>query len=236
MPRHRGVQQLDDIPAEIDGSYPTCALRAEVDEDNWCWDIIIYFKGRSLSDLSTAERRKTQTKAHKYVLKRGKLYHINPLNELKPCISQTEVLFVMIEFHDSTFGGHWGAEVTLLGLRQIFYWPTIIRDVMSHVRACDHCQQFRRDYQTNELRPTWVVESFDLLYINWITKLPTTTIGKITIIVCTDALTKWTDAKAYPSATLLVNSQFLSEHFVFQLGIPMTMATGLILQGIFRNF
>ena len=87
-------------------------------------------------------------------MKSGELYHINPFGELKPCISQKEVPSVMEEFHDSAFGGHWGADVTLLGLRRAFYWPTMMRDVMDHVRTCDHCQRFRRDYRTNELRPT----------------------------------------------------------------------------------
>ena len=86
---------------------------------------------------------------------------------------------------------------------------------MDHVRACDHCQQFRIDYRTNKLRPMWVVEPFNLLYVDWITKLSTTTTGKTAIIVGIDALTKWTDAKAYPSATSLASAQFLSEHFVF---------------------
>ena len=189
---HQGdALQLDDTSTEIDDSYPTYALRAEVDEDNWYQDIIIYLKGGSLSHLSAAERHKTRTRACKYVLKSRELHHINPFGELKPCISQKEVPSVMEEFHDSAFSGRWGADVTLLGLWRAFYWPTMMRDVMDHVRTCDHCQRFRRDYRTNELWPTWVVEPVDLLYVDWITKLPTTTTGKTAIIVCT----------AYPSAT-----------------------------------
>ena len=140
LPRQGDVLHPDDISTKIDDPYPAYALRAEVDEDNWCRDIIIYLKGGSLSHLSIAERHKTRTKACKYVLKSGELYHINPFGELKPCISQKEVPSVMKEFHNSAFGGHWGPDVTLLGLQRAFYWPTMMRDVMDHVRACDHCQ------------------------------------------------------------------------------------------------
>ena len=237
LPHQADALQPDDISTEIDDSYLAYALRAEIDEDNWYWDIITYLKGGSFSHVSAAERRKTQTKACKYVLKSGELYHINLLGELKPCIGQKEIPSVMKEFHDSAFGRYWGVDVTLLGLRQAFYWPAMMRDVMNHVRACDYCQRFWRDCRTNELRPTWVVESFDLLYVDWITKLPTTAIGKTAIIVCTNALTRWTDGKAYPSATLLANAQFLSEHFVFRFGTPMTVATnnGSHSEGHFRD-
>ena len=83
-----------------------------------------------------------------------------------------------------------------------------------------------------------MVEPFDLLYVNWITKLPTTTTGKTAIIVCIDALTKWTNAKAYPSATSLASAQFLSEHFVFRFSMLMTVATdnGSHFAGHFRDF
>ena len=104
LPRQGDALQLDDTSTEIDDSYPAYALRAEVDEDNWYRDIVVYLKGGSLSHLSAAERRKTRTKACKYVLKSGELYHINPFGELKPCISQKEVPSVMKEFHDSAFG------------------------------------------------------------------------------------------------------------------------------------
>ena len=79
LPRQGDASQLDDVPIEIDGSYPTYTLRAEVDKNNWYRDIIIYLKGEFLSDLSATEKHKTKTKACKYVLKSGELYHINPL-------------------------------------------------------------------------------------------------------------------------------------------------------------
>ena len=43
------VLRLDDISMEIDDSYPTYAVRTEVDEDNWYWDIILFLKGGYLS-------------------------------------------------------------------------------------------------------------------------------------------------------------------------------------------
>ena len=83
-----------------------------------------------------------------------------------------------------------------------------------------------------------MAEPFELLYVDWITKVPTIAIGETTIIVCTDALTKWRDAKAYLLATLLASAQFLSEHFVFRFGTPTTVATsnGSHFEGHFWDF
>ena len=62
LPPRADAPQPDDVSTEINNSYPAYALRAEVDEDNWYQDIIIYLKGGSLSHPSTVERRKTRTK------------------------------------------------------------------------------------------------------------------------------------------------------------------------------
>ena len=76
LPRQGDAPQLDDTSIEIDDSYPAYALRAEVDEDNWYRDIVVYLKGGSLSHLSAAERRKTRTKACKICpQKRGIVPH-----------------------------------------------------------------------------------------------------------------------------------------------------------------
>ena len=58
LTREGGSSPPEDILKGIDDSYPSYALRAEVDEDDWYRDIIIYLKGESLSHLSTAGRRR----------------------------------------------------------------------------------------------------------------------------------------------------------------------------------
>ena len=55
LPRQGHTLQPDDISTEIDDSYAAYAMRAEVDEDHWYRDIIIYLKGGSLSHLSIVD-------------------------------------------------------------------------------------------------------------------------------------------------------------------------------------
>lgn len=65
--------------------------------------------------------------------------------------------------------------------------------------------------KSNELQPTWVVDPFDLLYLDWIIDLPMTTSGNQCIITCTDALTKWTESQGIALATALESSKSLAE-------------------------
>ena len=207
----------------IDDTCPEYALRAVVNEDPWYRDVVTYLLGESLRHLPESQRRRVRTMARKFVLKGEDLFHLDLLGELKSCVSESEVPTVLSQYHEQA--GHWGFDVTLANLKQSFYWPTMREDVKKHVRNCRNCQLYRKDYRTNELRPTWVVDPFDVLYVDWITKLPKTTTGNECIIVCTDALTKWTEAKAYPTADSHNGATFLTEQIVCRYGTPIIVST-----------
>ena len=66
-----------------------------------------------------------------------------------------------------------------------------------------------------------MVEPFDLLYLDWIIDLPVTSSGKSCIITCTDALTKWTEARATNRATVLESTKFLAEQVIYRFGVPV---------------
>ena len=142
------------------------------------------------------ERRRLRTMAKKYTLRNDKLYYRDTDGDLKLCLARSEVPAVLTEFHESSFGGHWGRDVTISNLCRHFYWPTMRKDVTEHLRRCEAYQQWSKWPKSNELWPTWVVEPFDLLYLDWIIDLPMTSSRKSCIITCTDALTKWTETRA----------------------------------------
>ena len=70
-----------------------------------------------------------------------------------------------------------------------------------------------------------MVHPFAILNVDWITKLPKSSSGNKCIIVCVDALTKWTEAKAYPSTTMLARANFLSQQIVFRFSAPEAVAS-----------
>ena len=215
-----------------------CAFRAEVEEDPHYRNIIRYLQTGEVHLLKANERRRVRVMARKYTLQNDELYYRDTDGELKLCLAQSEVPAVLTEFHDSAFGGHWGQDITILNLHRHFYWPTIRKDVIEHLRKCDACHKWCKWPKSNELRPTWVVEPFDLLYLDWIIDLPMTTSRKQCIITCTDALTKWTETRATTRAIALESTKFLAEQVTFRFGVPVAVATdnGTHFMGEFDTF
>ena len=78
--------------------------------------------------------------AKKYTLWNDELYYRDTDGELKLCLAQSEVPAVLTEFHESSFGGHWGRDVTTSNLRRHSYWPTMRKDVIEHLKRCEACQ------------------------------------------------------------------------------------------------
>ena len=188
-----------------------CAFRAEVENDPHYRSIVDYLQTGEVHLPGANERRRLRTMAKKYTLRNDELYYRDTNGELKLCLPQSEVPAILTEFHESSFGGHWGRDVTISNLRRHFYWPTMRKDVTEHLKRCEACQQWSKWPKSNELRPTWVVEPFDLLYLDWIIDLPMTSSRKSCIITCTDALTKWTETRATVRATALESIKFLAE-------------------------
>ena len=215
-----------------------CAFRAEVEEDPHYRSIVEYLRTGEVHLPEANERRRLRTMAKKYTLQNDELYYRDTDGELKLCLAQSEVPAVLTEFHESSFGGHWGRDVTISNLRRHFYWPTMRKDVIEHLKRCEACQQWSKWPKSNELRPTWVVEPFDLLYLDWIIDLPMTSSRKSCIITCTDALTKWTETRATVRATALESTKFLAEQVIFRFGVPVAVATdnGTHFMGEFDTF
>ena len=200
--------------------------------------IVNYLRTGEVHLPGANERRRLWTMAKKYTLQNDELYYRDTNGELKLCLAQSEVPAILTEFHESSFGGHWGRDVTISNLRRRFYWPTMSKDVTEHLRRCEACQQWSKWPKSNELRPTWVAEPFDFLYLDWIIGLPLTSSRKLCIITCPDALTKWTKTRATVRATALESIKFLAEQIIFRFRVPVAVATdnGAHFMGEFDTF
>ena len=98
-----------------------CAFRAEVEGDPHYRDIVEYLQTGEVHLSRANERRCLRTMAKKYTLQNDELYYKDTDGELKLCLAQSEVPALLTEFHESSFGGHWGRDVTISNLRRHFY-------------------------------------------------------------------------------------------------------------------
>ena len=137
--------------------------------------------------------------------------------------------WIIQEFHDTNYSGHFGVHKTLQTIQRSYWWPFIRKHVKDYIQTCHTCQ--RNKALTSKtagllkplpipLRP-WSDISMDL-----ITGLPITTEGYDALVVVVDRLTKMTHF--FPCNTTVTATQlarlFLDN--IFRLhGIPSSIVS-----------
>ena len=78
-----------------------------------------------------------------------------------------------------------------------YYWPTLHKDATQYTKRCDKCQRMGWPTKIDEmpLQPQIVVAPFDKWGIDFVGPIEPPSTGKSYILVCTDYVTKWAEAK-----------------------------------------
>lgn len=99
-------------------------------------------------------------------------------------------------FHKTLCGGHGGKRESYAKISPWFYWPNILADVASYVRACQHCRRTKsyKDKKQGLLHPLPIPHRYwTSISLDYITDLPPCTIdGRryLGILVIVDRLSK----------------------------------------------
>jgi hypothetical protein len=171
------------------------------------------------------ERERVRKRALRFVIEGKRLYYRDPDGGLKLCLRKADVKEVLQEFHEGAMGGHFGRDITIGRIRQHFWWPTIWKDVSDHIKTCDNCQRYGPKGHHNTLHPYRPVYPFEVIFLDFVIKLPTTARGNKHLITMTEGLTKWIEAKPVREATATTASKFLMENIVFRFGVPTIVIT-----------
>ena len=100
---------------------------------------------------------------------------------------------IMREAHDSAYSIHPGSTKMYQDLRDKFWWPSMKREIAGYVALCDVCRRVKAEHQKpagllQPLKvPSWKWEEIGM---DFITGLPTTSMGYDSIWVIVDRLTK----------------------------------------------
>eukprot|EP00253_Pinus_taeda_P021947 PITA_21947 len=108
-----------------------------------------------------------------------------------------------------------------------YYWPSIFKDSKKYVKSCDSCQRMGRPTTTDEmpLQPQVHLEPFEKWALDFIGPIKSTSNGKRYILVCTDYVKKWAEAKALVRATKQIVVNFLFEEIFVRYGVPREIVT-----------
>ena len=174
--------------------------------------------------LSKNERRKVRINSRHFVIVGGKLYRRGIDGVLRRCVMAEEIPVILSACHDSARGGHFSGMLTgQKVLRAGYYWPTLFRDAHEYAKRCDACQRYAR----NDLRMSLPLQvslplaPFEKWGIDYIGEVhPSSSNGMKHIVVATEYLTKWAEAKAVKTNDAKHAANFLFEQVITRFGCP----------------
>eukprot|EP00253_Pinus_taeda_P007507 PITA_07507 len=147
---------------------------------------------------------------------------------IRRCVRNDEVLDILKSCHDEPCGGHFAVKRTTFKVLTLgYYWPSIFKDAKKYVNSCDICQRMGRPTASDEmpLQPQVHLEPFEKWALDFIGPINPSSNGKKYILVCTDYVTKWAEAKAQVRATEHTVVNFLFEEIFVRYGVPREIVT-----------
>jgi hypothetical protein len=101
----------------------------------------------------------------------------------------------------------------------------MFNDIRNYVKTCDECQRRGKNRRNEPLHPIKVGQPFDRLGMDIVGPLPKTPRGNTHIVVATEYLTKWPEARAIPDAKAASVVSFFYEDIICRHGCPKELLT-----------
>ena len=108
-----------------------------------------------------------------------------------------------------------------------YYWPTLFRDAKNYVKSCDSCQWMGRPVQADEmpLQAQALLDPFEKFALDFVVPISPMSHKKRYILVYTDYVTQWVEAKSLFQATKKVVVDFLFHDIFTCFGVPRETVT-----------
>eukprot|EP00253_Pinus_taeda_P008533 PITA_08533 len=195
----------------------------------WYADIANYLVvGKLPSHLSHREKRKIIQQSAQYSWISGCLFHTGLDQEIRRCIREDEVYDILKACHDGPCGGHFADKrIAHKVLRMGYYWSLLFKDAKKYVRACDSCHRMGQPNHRDEmpLNPQVILEPFERWALDFISPINPPSNQRVYILVCTDYMTKWVEAKTLIRANEESILTFLFEEIFVRFGLPRELVT-----------
>jgi hypothetical protein len=130
--------------------------------------------------------------------------------------------------HDGPCGGHFSDKRTSYKvLHSGYYWPSIFKDVAKYVRNCDSFQRIGIPTSSDEmpLRAQVMIEPFEKWALDFVGPISPMSHRKNYILVCTDYVTKWVEAKSLFRSIEKFVVEIIYEDIFTRFGVPREIVT-----------
>lgn len=181
-----------------------------------------------LKEMPVAETRNIALKRAFQLIDRM-LYKMGPDKVLRRYVIEEEIMGILRESHEGLVGDHMGPDVTTRKVLLAGLWrPTLYADARKWVLTCATCQRARKPLKIDFMLsfPSQPQELFKQWGLEFVQPLPASSTHRCKyILVATEYLTKWAEARALPDSTTLSTTRFLYEKIVTWSGIPLLLTS-----------
>jgi hypothetical protein len=180
-----------------------------------------------MTETSPKHLKDLKHKTRHFITQEGLLYKVNkrqPNNPLRVLTPQ-EVTAVLYSLHNDPTSGHFGFQSTYHRIAIRYYWPQMGNDIKDYIKNCIICQRRGKPKTREPLHPIKIGKPFQRIGMDIVGPLPITSKGNRYIIVATDYLTKWPEARAIEKATAANVADFFIEDIVHRHSCPQELVT-----------
>lgn len=129
-----------------------------------------------------------------------------------PCLDPHLVAPVLQAVHDKA--GHFSdASAIVEKIKHRMFWPSMIQDVHLYLKGCINCARITNHRKSKHYHPIHSLRPWQIVVLDLMGKLPTTTAGHDHILVVVDYFTRFTITRALRSTTNIAVIAALGEIF-----------------------
>ncbi|XP_057452113.1 uncharacterized protein LOC130743916 [Lotus japonicus] len=196
-------------------------------EKDWRTPIIKYLKSGWLPD-EKAEAKKLVRCASWYTVANDDLFKRGFSTPLLKCLTKDRAAYVLAEIHEGSCGHHpGGRSLARKVLRAGYYWPTLEKDAVEHVKQCDPCQRHADLHSAppaylSSLVSPWPFHQWGMDLLGPFDTAP----GQLKyLVVAVDYYTKWIEAEPLATITTARVQRFFYKNVISRFGVPGVLVT-----------